>query len=254
MISTYKKLIGIAMLGCFAISMNTGGLTAIQILKKAEQKLSSSTVIADVSIVIKRPKWTKTMELKTWSKGMDYAMAYVKGPDKDEGTVYLKAKKDVYNYLPKVKKTVKLPSNLLSQNWMGTDMTTDDLVKLSKLTLEYDADLSGSAQVSGRDCYVITLIPKPEAEVLWGKLVLSIDKKDFIQLKTMFYDEDLELVNTVIGTDIKNLGGKILASKLTMIPAGKTGQSTVITYKTMKFDTPIADAFFSKSNMPKVKP
>ena len=121
------------MLGCFAISMNTGGLTAIQILKKAEQKLSSSTVIADVSIVIKRPKWTKTMELKTWSKGMDYAMAYVKGPDKDEGTVYLKAKKDVYNYLPKVKKTVKLPSNLLSQNWMGTDMTTDDLVKLSKL-------------------------------------------------------------------------------------------------------------------------
>ena len=110
MISTYKKLIGIAMLGCFAISMNTGGLTAIQILKKAEQKLSSSTVIADVSIVIKRPKWTKTMELKTWSKGMDYAMAYVKGPDKDEGTVYLKAKKDVYNYLPKVKKTVKLPS------------------------------------------------------------------------------------------------------------------------------------------------
>ena len=247
-------MIGIAILGCFAISMNSGGLTATQILNKSEQKLSSSTIIADLSIVIKRPKWTKTMELKTWSKGVDYAMAYVKGPDKDVGTVYLKAKNDVYNYLPKVKKTVKLPANLLSKNWMGTDMTTDDLVKLSKLTLDYDADLSGSAQVSGRYCYLITLTPKPEAEVLWGKMILSIDKRDFIQLKTMFYDEDLELVNTVIGSDIKNLGGKVLASKLTMIPAGKAGQSTVITYKTMKFDTPIDYSFFAKTNMPKVKP
>ena len=247
-------MIGIAVLGGFAISMNSGGLTATQILNKAEQKLSSSTIIADLSIVIKRPKWTKTMELKTWSKGVDYAMAYVKGPEKDEGTVYLKAKNDVYNYLPKVKKTVKLPANLLSQNWMGTDMTTDDLVKLSKLTLDYEAKLSGSAQVSGRDCYVITLIPKPEADVLWGKLVLWIDKIDFIQLKTTFYDEDLDLVNTVIGSDIKNLGGKMLASKLTMIPAGKAGQSTLVVYKSMKFDAPIGDSFFAKSNMPKVKP
>lgn len=232
----------------------TTGLTAEQILKKAEQKLMASTVEATMDVTIKRPKWTKTMSLKTWSKGTDYAMAYILGPEKDKGTVYLKSQNEVYNYLPKIKKTVKLPATLLAQNWMGSDLSTDDLVKMSNYLQDYNASLSGSETVSGRSCYKITLTPKSTADVIWGKLVVCIDKTDYIQLKTVFYDEDLEVVNTLIGSGIKNFGGKNLASKFVMTPSGKSGENTTLVYKNVSFNTPIAASFFTKSNMPQVKP
>jgi len=246
--------LGFAALTSLCFGFTADGLTAEQILKKAEAKLTSSTMIVDLDITIKRPKWTKNMSLKTWSKGSGYALAYVTGPDKDKGTVYLKSGNDVYNYLPKIKKTVKLPATLLSQNWMGTDMSTDDLVKLTKLTSDYSATLTGSETVSGRECHVITLTPKDEADVLWGKLVICIDKKDYIQMKTVFYDEDLEAVNTMVSSDVKTLGGKQMASKMVMTPAGKKGQSTTVVYKSIKFNSPIGNDFFTKANMPNVKP
>ncbi|MFB1012856.1 MAG: outer membrane lipoprotein-sorting protein, partial [Bacteroidia bacterium] len=147
-----------------------------------------------------------------------------------------------------------LPAALLSQNWMGTDMSTDDLVKLTQLTQDYSATVSGSKMVSGRDCYEITLTPKADADVLWGKLVTCIDKKDYIQLKTVFYDEELEAVNTMVASEIKNLGGKMIASKMIMTPAGKAGQSTKVVYRSMTFNKTIPSAFFTKANMPNVKP
>ena len=247
-------MLGLAILGSMAMSMNTAALTAEQILERAEQKLAASTMVADMTIKIERPKWNKTMSLKTWAKGTEYAMAYVKGPEKDKGTVYLKAENDVYNYLPKIKKTIKLPATLLSQNWMGTDMSTDDLVKLTQITKDYDAKLTGSETVSGRDCYTIVLAPKATADVLWGQLILTIDKKDFIQLKTQFYDEDMELVNTMIGSEVKAMGGKTVASKMIMTPAGKPEYKTTVVYSSMQFNTSISSSFFTKGNMPKVQP
>ena len=248
------KFLGIAILSSVTISMTTIIPTAEQILAKAEQKLQSSSVITTMDITIKRPRWTKNMRLKTWSTGTEYAVAYVMGPDKDKGTVYLKAKNNVYNYLPKIKKTVKLPAALLSQNWMGTDMSTDDLVKLTRLTKDYSTVVTGSQTVSARECYEITLTPRADADVLWGKLVTYIDKKDYIQLKTVFYDEDLEPVNTMVASNIKSMGGKMLASKMVMTPTGKPGNSTTVVYSNMIFNKAISSTFFTKANMPNVKP
>jgi outer membrane lipoprotein-sorting protein len=246
------QFLGIVLLGSIALSMNTP--TADTILARAEQKLKSSSVISTMSITIKRPRWTKNMHLKTWSKGTEYAVAYVMGPDKDKGTVYLKAKSNVYNYLPKIRKTVKLPAALLSQNWMGTDMSTDDLVKLTRLTKDYSAVVTGSQTVSTRECYEITLTPRVDADVLWGKLVTYIDKKDYIQLKTVFYDEDLEPVNTMVASKIKSMGGKILASKMVMTPTDKPGHSTTVVYSNMAFNKAISSTFFTKANMANIKP
>lgn len=248
------KIGGLVILACVALSMRTATPSALEILKKAEQKLDATSMIATLDIAIQRPRWTKTMQMKTWAVGTDYALAYVLSPDKDKGTIYLKNKNSVYNYLPKIKKTIKLPATLMSQNWMGTDMSTDDLIKLTKLTKDYSAAVTGSQTISGRSCYEITLTPKATADVLWGKIVTCIDKKDYIQLKSVFYDEDLEVVNTMIGSEIKPLGGKTMASKMVMTPAGKSGHSTTVTYTSITFNTTIANSFFAKENMPKVRP
>ena len=228
--------------------------TALQVLKKIEQKLTSSSMYAELEITIKRPRWTKNMALNTWSKGSDYAAAYVSGPEKDKGTVYMKTGTNVYNYLPKIRKTIKLPATMLNQSWMGTDLSADDLVKLTRLADDYTAKIIGAQVVSGRDCYKIELLPKPSADVLWGKLILYIDKVEYIQLKTVFYDEDLSVVNTLVGSQLRVFDGRKLASKLVMTPANKAGCQTTIIYSKIIFDKLIPNSFFSKENIAKIKP
>lgn len=254
MINSFCKYI---ILIVFLFSYNYGKAdepNALQVLKKVEQKLVSSSMYAELEITIKRPRWTKNMTLNTWSKGSNYAAAYVSGPEKDKGTVYMKTGNNVYNYLPKIRKTIKLPATMLNQSWMGTDLSADDLVKLTRLANDYSAKIIGSQDISGRDCYKIELLPKSSADVLWGKLLLYIDKIEYIQLKTVFYDEDLSVVNTLVCSELKEFDGKKLASKLVMTPANKTGYQTTIVYSKIIFDRLIPNSFFSKENIAKIKP
>lgn len=235
-------------------SYTNAGLTALEIVKKSEQHINASNVVAELKVKVSRPSWTKTMELKTWAKGTDLALAYVKAPDKDKGTVFLKTQDAVYNYVPKIKKVIKMPMNLLSQKWMGTDMTTDDLVKGTQFSSDYIPSLQGEETVSSRVSYKIKLLPKEDADVLWGRVDLWVDKTTYNQMKMNFYDEDLELVHTITGKNIKTMGGKQIVSNYVMIPVSKKGQKTELTYQSLDFAQKLSDSFFTKENMKKVRP
>ncbi|TNE47902.1 MAG: outer membrane lipoprotein-sorting protein [Bacteroidetes bacterium] len=226
---------------------------AKEIVRKTDEKARGNSSIAEMVITTERPKWTRSMDLKVWGKGTDYALILIQSPAKDKGVSFLKRKNEVWNWLPTLERTIKLPPSMMSESWMGTDFTNDDLVKEASIVQDYHHKLLGSETRAGRDCYKIEMIPKPDAAIIWGKLLIWIDKKEYIQLRTEFYDEDGELVNTMVGYDIENLGGRMLPTRMEMIPADKKGHKTTILYKTMKFDAPIADSFFTTHNMTKVK-
>ncbi|MFT4523238.1 MAG: outer membrane lipoprotein-sorting protein [Bacteroidia bacterium] len=227
--------------------------TAAEIIKKAQDRLNGETTQATIKISIIRPKWSRTMGIKSWSKGTKYAMTLITDPDRDKGTVFLKRDREAWNWVPAVERVIKLPPSMMSQSWMGTDLTNDDLVKESSIEDDYTHIYNGKETVNGRECYKLTSIPTESAAVVWGKVVSWIDTKDYIQMKTEFFDEDEELVNTFNATAIKVLGGKTLASKLEIIPADKPGQKTIMEYISLVFDQPISDDFFTVQNMKKVK-
>jgi len=226
---------------------------AASIVRKADEKMRGQTSIADMTITTVRPKWTRAMDVKTWTKGTDMALILVKSPAKDRGTAFLKRKKEVWNWLPTLERTIKLPPSMMSQSWMGTDFTNDDLVKESSIVEDYTHKLLGTEKIGDRNCHKIELEPKPEAAVVWGKIVTWIDQKDYLQLRAEFFDEYGALVQTMTGSDLKMLGGKLLPARLEMTPAGKKGHKTEIVYKSLEFDKPIADSFFTTENMTKVK-
>lgn len=226
---------------------------ATDIVRKADQKLRGKTSYGEMTIQIIRPGWSREMTMKSWSKGDDYALVLITGPAKDKGTVTLKRDKEVWTWMPNIERTIKLPPSMMMQSWMGTDFTNDDFVKQSSVVNDYTHVLSGDSTIAGRPCYKITMTPKPEAAVVWGKVILFIDKKDYIEMRIEFYDEESMLVNTMNGSDIKLLGGKLLASRTEMIPAGKPDQKTVLIYNSLKFDLPMDDNFFTVQNMQKLK-
>jgi hypothetical protein len=136
---------------------------------------------------------------------------------------------------------------------MGTDFTNDDLVKEASILEDYDHSIIGDTLIDGRSCYKIKLIPKPAAAVVWGKLIMCIDKKESLMLHVTYYDEDGSLVITMHAGDIKMLGGRLLPSRMEMVPFEKKGNKTVLIYTSLTFDQPIDDAFFTVQNMTRVK-
>lgn len=227
--------------------------TAKDVIKKADEKMRGKTSQSEMTIKIVRPTWSREMKMKAWSKETTYAMILVTSPAKEKGTVFLKSDKEVWNWVPSIERVIKLPPSMMTQSWMGTDFTNDDLVKESSIVDDYVHSFLGDSIVEGRLCYKIQLIPKPEAAVVWGKIVVWIDKKDFIQMRAEFYDEENTLINTMQSSDVKIMGGRLIPTKLEMIPADKIGQKTVMIYSSISFDQPIDQNFFTTQNMKKVK-
>lgn len=228
-------------------------LTAKEIITKADEKLKGSTNEGTIKMSIIRPSWSREMTMKTWGKGDDLSLIYVTAPARDKGTAFLKRGKEIWNWQPSIDRAIKLPPSMMMQSWMGSDFTNDDLVKQSSIVTDYHHKLMGKETIEGRETYKLELIPKEDAAVVWGKILVWIDTQEFMQLKTEFYDEDGYLVNTMLGKDVKMLGGKLLPAIMEVIPADEEGNKTVIEYLSLKFDQPINDSFFSVQNMKRVK-
>ena len=227
--------------------------SALDIVQKADSKMRGASSYSEMSITIVRPKWQKTMTMKNWSLGNDYAVSFVTSPAKEKGSVFLKRGNEVWNYLPSLERTIKLPPSMMTQSFMGTDLTNDDLVKQSSMVVDYTHKILNQENVRGLDCWKLELLPKEEATVVWGKLVVWIDKKDFMQLKVEFYDEDQEIVNLMEGYNAKLFGDKKLLSKIEFIPLDDEGNKTVIEYKTWEFDVEIPSNYFTTQYVSRLK-
>ena len=239
----------ILLFGCLDVYTQS----AIEIIQKADSKMRGASSFSEMAITIVRPKWQKTMTMKSWSLGTDYSVSLVTSPAKEKGSVFLKRKNEVWNYLPALERTIKLPPSMMTQSFMGTDLTNDDLVKQSSMVVDYTHKILSEEIVEGLDCWKLELIPNEEATVVWGKLIVWIDKSDFMQLKVEFYDDDEEIVNLMNGYNFKMFGNKKLPSKIEFIPLEDQGNKTIIEYKIWEFDNDIPSNYFTTQYVSRLK-
>lgn len=226
---------------------------ATSIVRKADEHARGRTSQAEMTMTVVRPAWQREMGMKTWSQGNDYAMVLITAPAKEKGIVYLKRVREVWNWIPSVERTIKMPPSMMSQSWMGTDFTNDDLVRESSIVEDYTHVLAGDTVIDGRACHKVAMTPKPRAAVVWGKVLLWVDKKDFLMLRAEYYDEYGELVNTLVSSEVKLMGGRLLPTRTEMIPADKPGHRTVIVHRSIAFDQPIPEGFFTTQNITRVR-
>lgn len=229
-------------------------LSAKEIVKRADEVMKGvKSTKAEMIITTVRPKWDRTMRMKTWSQGTKLSMILFMSPVKDKGTSFLMKGKEVWNWIPSIERTIKLPPSMMMQSFMGTDFTNDDLVKQSSIVEDYDHKIVGEATIEGRRCYKIEMIPHEDAAVVWGKIMVWITHDNYFQLKVNFYDEDDELVNEMKAYDIKVMGGKLIPAKMEITPMDKKGQKTIMEYVSMEFDVPFKANFFTVQNMKRLK-
>ena len=250
----YKSILGLLLVLIVSAGNVKPALTAKEIIKKSEDKLrGGEKAFTEMKIDIIRPSWKREILLKTWAQGTDYSMILITAPKRDKGQVFLKNKKQVWSFIPKFNRITKLPPAAMSQSWMGTDLSNDDLVRESNKVEEFVYNLKKDTSIAGLACYHIELIPNEGTDIIWGKIELYIDKVDFITLRNEMYDEDGALVNVLKSSEIKMMEGIKIATKLEMIPVEKPGNKTIMTI--LKLDTKVElnENFFSKQNMKRVK-
>jgi len=249
---TISAFLSLSLLLCLAPDL-MGQSSAAAIVQKANDKFRGRSNYTEIKMSIIRPDWSREMQIKGWSLGEDYSLMLVTAPARDKGVGFLKRGKEIWNWQPRIDRAIKLPPSMMSQSWMGSDFTNDDLVQQSNLVTDFDHRLLQEETIAGRVCYKIEMIPHRDAAVVWGKLITWIDKKDFMQLKTEFYDEEGYLVNTMTGSDIRNFSGEWLPAILEVVPADEPGNKTVIEHLSITFDVRLDEGFFSIQNLKRVQ-
>lgn len=234
----------------------TGSLSAqsaADIVREAYKKMEGESSRAEITMQIVRPSWERSVSMKSWSLGEDYSLILITAPARDEGTSFLMREDEIWNWLPDVNRTIKMPPSMMSQSWMGSDFSNNDLVRESSIVTDYTYEMLEDSSVGGYECYKIEMTPKPDAPIVWAKVISYISKDEYLNLRAEYYDEDDTLIRTMTGSDVKELGGRLIPAKMEMIPMDEEGNKTVITYQDIEFDIDISERFFSIQNMKRIQ-
>lgn len=226
---------------------------ATEIVKNAVNKTLGKTVRTTITMTVVRPGWTKEIRFKIWTDEYVKALIQITYPAKDKGQTYLRRYDDLWNWLPNIQKTIKLSSTLMSQSWMGSDFTNEDLLNKSSFLNDYEHSIISIETIDDKKCFKLLLTPKADAAVVWEMVYLWISVEGHDQLKAEFFTENRQLVRTMSAYDIKNFGKVSIPSRIIMQPAMKSNHKTVISVNEFQTNLPIDESFFSIQNMKNLK-
>jgi len=223
--------------------------TSQEILDKIDKMWRGESSTGTYQMKIKTSNWERTLRIKSWTKGLDHTLIKIEYPKKEKGVATLKVQNNLWNYLPKINRVIKVPSSLMMGSWMGSHFTNDDLVKESTLANDYHHLITFQGERDKQEVYEITLRPKEDAAVVWGKIVILVRKDDLMPLYEEFFDEEEKPVRKMTLTDVKMMGGRLLPTRMTVVPYDKPGEFTEVTYGEISFDVELPDPFLSLRNL-----
>ena len=220
------------------------------IVKRMDELYRSETSQTNMEMQIVTPHWKRTLALEVWTQGMDKTFILINSPKKEKGVATLRIGNEMWNYLPKTNKVMKVPPSMMMGSWMGSDFTNDDLVRESSMLDDYTYEHITPADAQPDHLY-IQLLPKEDSPIVWGKLIIAIRVNDRIPVWQHFYDETGRLTRVMNFKEIKSFDGKTIPSVMEMIPQNKEGHKTVVRFVDAEFDKGIDEKVFTRRNLQK---
>jgi outer membrane lipoprotein-sorting protein len=217
-------------------------------LRRSFDNYRAGSSETSVAMTVHRPDWERRLELKAWTRGQSDALVRFLAPVKDAGNATLKLGQDTWVFNPKLNEVIKLPASMMSQPWMGSDFSYNDLAKSDDIITEYVHHTVAADQVGGHTVWTIEALPKPGAPVVWGKVAVKIRDDDVVTEET-FFDQDLRSARRMRTDKIAILGGRPYPVTMTMQPLDVAGQWTRIDTSDGRFNVDIPGYFFTLSNL-----
>lgn len=248
------NIIIIMILGVFILSVPAFGAEKLSqdkinaIIKEVDEMYRSNSSYSEIEMNIITPHWERTISMYGWSEGMDKTFIRITSPKKDKGVATLRIENEMWNFLPRTNKVIKVPPSMMMSSWMGSDFTNDDIVKEFSLFEDYTYDLI-DIEDGSEENYYINCIPNEDIPVVWKNIVFCVRKENKIPLWAKYYDEKDRLIRTFNYGDLTTFGDRMIPATLEIIPENKKGQKTMIRYIDIQFNIPIEKNIFSLRNL-----
>src|SRR5210317_403379 len=197
------------------------------VIREVEQQYMGTSSRARTTMQVKTSHWERTLEMEAWSLERDYFLVRILEPAKERGVATLKRNREVWNYLPKVDRVIKVPPSMMGGSWMGSHITNDDLVKADHIEEDYDLNLLEETATH----FVVECLPKPNAAVIWGKIIYRIRKEPRVPEQVDYFDEEMVRVREIYFDDVQKIGDRIVPLRLTVQPREKPDEKTVLHYR-----------------------
>ncbi len=220
----------------------------LEIIDEVDRLMRGESSTGRMRMEIDTENWSRTLEMRVWSLGTEYSLVRVDSPRREAGSATLKVGNEVWNYLPRADRTIRIPPSMMLGSWMGSHFTNDDLVKESRIVEDYDIVISYEGERAGEEVWEFTMTPKPEAPVIWGRIEQQIRKGDRMPVWARYYDEDGTVSRTITFSDFGSLGGRLVPTRTVIQPAD-SAERTVVTYLELEFDVGLGEDFFSLRNL-----
>jgi len=241
-----KHLVCLAAALCLALFSGPALALDVQaLIREIEQQYMGVSSQANTIMQVRTANWERTLEMEAWSLGRDYFLVRILEPAKERGVATLKRNREVWNYLPKVDRVIKVPPSMMGGSWMGSHITNDDLVKANHIDEEYRLRLLEESATH----YVVECLPKPDAAVVWGKIIYRVRKQPQVPEQVDYYDEEMVRVREIHFDDVQQIGDRIVPLRLTVLPLEKPGETTILHYRELVYDLPLEESFFSLRNL-----
>ena len=230
------------------------GQNAGEILAKAEKNAIGASSYSELSMTAKRARYTRELELKTWNHGNKYALIVITGPERDRGTRYLRADKQMYSYVPRSGKVVKLPqSMLMAGGFMGTDASLDNLLGQASLAKDFSHQYLGTETVNGLLCHKIKCSPKPGIPVASDAVVAWVHTGDKGWVRLSFQSNRSGEIQRMDALEFARMDGIYMPVKLQFSTLGGK-QSTLMTIKNYKRQPQLSPAWFTPERLEQTQP
>jgi hypothetical protein len=200
---------------------------------------------ATLTMNVRTARWERSITIEAWSLGEEKSLMVIRSPAKEAGMATLKVDDNIWNYLPKVDRTMKVPASMMSGSWMGSHFTNDDLVKDSRMADDYDYQITSRPEDNEANEFIIECIPRPDAPVVWGKVVVRIDGEARMPTEITYWDEKGNLKRTMSFLEFREVGGRTIAGKMRLLPADDPDEFTEVVYGDIEFDLELPESTFT---------
>jgi len=235
-----------------AASDTTSEVTSV--VDKANKVLRGDSSHARLKMEIVTKRWKRSLEIEAWNRGRKMAYIIIHAPKKEKGTTTLRRGPEMWMWMPRVERRIKVPPTMMHSSWQGSDFTYEDIVKADSIVKDYTHRLvkKSSKTAAGYQRWLIEALPKPDAPVVWGKVMFTVGVYPdgwVVPLLEEDYSERGELIRTITLSEIEEREGRRVPTRLTCVPHRKKGRKTVIDYGLIDFDVDLPDSFFSTDRL-----
>ncbi len=219
-----------------------------EIVRKIDELYRSKSSYSVMEMDIVTPHWERTLKMKVWTEGMKKTFIRILEPPKEEGVATLRIKNEMWNYLPKTNKVMKIPPSMMMSSWMGSDFNNDDLVNEFSLFEDYHYKFT-TVDNPQDNLYYVQAVPKEGLPIVWGKIVIAARKSDYIPVWEKYYDNKDKLMRIMNFREIQTFDNRKIPAVMEVIPQDKDGNKTVLRYLKASFNVRLPQDVFTLRNL-----